>query len=106
MQQPNARNANAAPSGPRDGVAEQISETIKPSIITKPRCSDQVVAIIEKSHSTQLRVLTTEWRGQRNIELANFTSVVSGIYFQASAGITLDIEKLPELIVALKAVRA
>ena len=94
--EPNNQNANAPLAG---DDAAKVEEEFRPSSNRKHRCSDK------KTHSAQLRVLVTEWRGQRKIELADFPRVISGVYFQASSGVSLDIKKLPELSDMLKAVR-
>jgi hypothetical protein len=75
----------------------------KPHRVSQAR---ELVATIDKSHSTQLRVMFSEWRGQRKIEIADFTAIVAGVYSQAGAGITLDISKLDELADALAAAKA
>ena len=64
------------------------------------------IATIDKTHACQLRVSLSTWRRRTKIELADFTAVISGIFFQSGSGITLDIERLPELIVALQTAEA
>jgi hypothetical protein len=60
-----------------------------------------VIGSIPKSHSVQLRVAVSEWRGEKRLELREATRVVGDVYFPAGAGITLDINLLPELIAIL-----
>jgi hypothetical protein len=43
-------------------------------------------------------VLISEWRGQRKVEVRDYTAVIADVYFAAGAGVTLDIEHLPKLI--------
>jgi len=72
----------------------------------RSRSAAQVYAkSISKGHATELRVLLTEWRNQRKIELRDYTAIIPGCYFPAGAGVTLPLDKLDELIEALKAVR-
>ena len=69
---------------------------------SKARGADQrLIAMIDKTHSCQLRVSLSSWRDEHKIELADFTSVIPGIYFQAGPGISLDVEKLSELLKAI-----
>ena len=69
---------------------------------SKARGADQrLIAMIDKTHSCQLRVSLSSWRDKHKIELADFTSVIPGIYFQAGPGISLDVEKLSELLKAI-----
>jgi hypothetical protein len=49
--------------------------------------SRPVVGVIDKSHSSQLRVLRSTWKGQHKVELADFSSVVPGTYSQAGAAL-------------------
>ena len=56
--------------------------------------------MIDKTHSCQLRVSLSSWRDKHKIELADFTSVIPGIYFRGP-GISLDVEKLSELLKAI-----
>jgi hypothetical protein len=85
---------------PRDDL---LGGTISSAVKTTRRSNQVLIASINKSHSTQLRVSLSTWRGQRKVDLADFTSVVPGTYFQSGSGVSLDISKLPELIDALKA---
>jgi Transcriptional Coactivator p15 (PC4) len=57
-----------------------------------------VIGSIPKSSSSQLRVAVSEWHGSRKIELRETTRVFGETYFPAGAGITLDLDKVPELI--------
>jgi hypothetical protein len=84
-----------------------------PSATTPPRQPraakarpTQLVAIIEKSRSTQLRVMLTSWRGDHRIEIREATVLISGSYFATASGITIGIENLGELIAALQAAEA
>ena len=65
--------------------------------------SPTVVATISKSRSSQLRVLLSQWRDKRRLEIREATAAIPGIFFPTSAGVTLDIERLPALIAALQA---
>ena len=57
-----------------------------------------VVGVIDKSRSSQLRVLRSSWKGQSKVERADFSSVVPGTYSQAGAGVALELDLVPELI--------
>jgi hypothetical protein len=56
------------------------------------RAALQTIGAIQKGHSSQLRVLISEWRGQRKVELRDYTAVIADVYFAGGAGVTLDIE--------------
>jgi hypothetical protein len=102
MQQPKSESPVPRVGGNRAvGVRaeERDTKSDKPS----RRSNQELVATIDKSHSCQLRVSLSTWRGYTKLELADFTSVVSGIYFQAGAGVSIDIAKLPELLKAIVA---
>jgi hypothetical protein len=96
--------AAATASGPRkrDLLAGEI---ISPSIRRCRSAAQVLVKSISKGHATELRVLLTEWRNQRKVELRDYTAIIPGCYFPAGAGVTLPLDKLDELVDALKAVR-
>jgi hypothetical protein len=68
--------------------------------------STTIIATIDKSRSSQLRVSITQWRGQRKIELRELTAVIPGTFFPTSAGVTAPIECLPDLVAAMQAAEA
>jgi len=105
MRSQNARRPASAGAENRPHEDHQAGQ--RDGFLTKPkRCSNQVtVATITKSHSCQLRVSISTWRGQTKVEIADLTSVIPSIYFQAGAGVTIPIEKLDDLIGALAAVK-
>jgi 4-hydroxy-3-methylbut-2-enyl diphosphate reductase IspH len=61
-----------------------------------------VIGSIPKSSSSQLRVAVSEWRGERKLEIRETTRIVGETFFPAGAGITLDLDKVPELIELLR----
>ncbi|MGO8842041.1 MAG: hypothetical protein ACLQF1_13210 [Methyloceanibacter sp.] len=65
-----------------------------------------VVASITKGPVTELRVLLTTWHGSHKVELRDYTATIPHIFFPTSAGVTLDVEKLPELIATLRKAEA
>lgn len=95
---PHSRKAGLAP-GLERAATKSGSQLSSPS----RRSSQDLIATIDKSLSCQLRVSLSTWRGQTKIEIADFTSVIPGTYFQSGAGVTLDIEKLPHLLKAIVA---
>ena len=68
--------------------------------------SPTVVATIDKSRSSQLRIAISEWRGKRRAEIREATATIPGLFFPTSAGVMLDIEQLPALIEGLQAAEA
>ena len=55
--------------------------------------SPTVVATIDKSRSSQLRIRISQWRGKRRGEIREATATIPGIFFPTSAGVMLDIER-------------
>ena len=75
----------------------------------KPKTEKQartVVATIDTGRSAQLRVSLTTWRGSHKVELRDYTATIPNVFFPTSAGVTLDVEKLPELIATLRKAEA
>jgi len=66
----------------------------------------EAVADIQKSPSSRIRIGISSWRGTHKCEIRECTSNIPGSYWPTSAGISLDIEKLEELIAALQKSRA
>ena len=64
--------------------------------------ADTVVATIDTSRSSQLRIAISQWRAKRRVEVREATAVIPGIFFPTRAGVMLDIEQLPALIEALR----
>jgi hypothetical protein len=60
-----------------------------------------VIGSIPKSSSSQLRVAVSDWRGERKLEIREATRIVGETYFPAGAGLTLNLDKAPELIALL-----
>jgi hypothetical protein len=68
------------------------------------RTSDQaLIAIISKGHAAELRVSLTTWRGQHKIELQECAATIPGMFWPTRAKVTVDLERLPELIASLQA---
>jgi len=61
------------------------------------------VAVISKTASAQLRVSLTTWRGQHKLEIREATAAIPGIFFPTPNGVTLELDKIPDLIAALQA---
>jgi hypothetical protein len=66
------------------------------------RPSLEITGEIQKSYSSRLRISLSSWRGKNNLEIRACSSVIPDIYFPTSCGVTIEISKLPELILALK----
>ncbi len=72
---------------------------------TKHRANNRsLIAAIDTGHSS-VRVHLYRWREQTKIEIKHYTATVPKCFMASGVGVSLDIEKLPELIDALKAVR-
>jgi hypothetical protein len=64
------------------------------------------VAIIPKGTTSRLEVSVKEWRGVRSLEIREATAIMAGSTFLPSGvPVTLPLDKIPELIAALQAVR-
>jgi hypothetical protein len=88
------------------GSAKTTEEELRPLRNTAARRSEQthcVIATIDKGRSSQLRVGITSWRGQNKLELREATATVPGVYMPTPNGVTLDLDRLPELLDALHA---
>jgi hypothetical protein len=66
----------------------------------------EIIAAVAKSHSAQLRISLTSWRGQHKCEIRECTASVPGNYWPTAAGVSLAADKLDELIAALSKARA
>ena len=53
-----------------------------------------------------MRVHLYRWRDQTKVEIKPYSATVPNVYMACGPGVTLDIEKLPELIAALNALKA
>jgi hypothetical protein len=61
---------------------------------------------VPKGHTSHLRVAVSEWRGEHKLELHECTRVVGEVVFPSRTPITLNIDKIGQLIELLqKAVR-
>lgn len=64
------------------------------------------VAFIPKGAISRLEISVREWRGVRSLELREATAIMAGSTFLPSGvPVTLPLDKIPELIAALQAVR-
>ena len=61
-----------------------------------------VIATIDKSHRSQLRVSISQWRDSTKVELREVTETIPGIYMPTPHGITLETSRIDELIAALE----
>jgi hypothetical protein len=61
------------------------------------------IATITKNRSSQLRISISRWREQSAIEMQEYSAAVPAMFGPTPSKVTLDIDRLPELIVALKA---
>ncbi|GEM_PF-1273214 len=67
------------------------------------RSPDITVAIIDRSASVQVRVTLLTWRGEHKISVREYTpGPISGTWWASDKGVTLDVDKLPELIAAMR----
>lgn len=65
--------------------------------------AQRLVATIDTGTASQVRVHLSTWRGETKLEIKPYTKTV--VFMPAGAGVTLPLEKLDELIAALKAVQ-
>jgi hypothetical protein len=78
---------------------------IRPLLDSNGKAANQaLIATIATGHSSQVRVHLRRWRDQTKVEIKHFTATVPNVYMASGAGISLDIEKLPELLKAIVAV--
>ena len=105
MRSPHRKRPAAAATASGSRKLDLLASEISPSI-RRARSAAQVhVQSISKGHAAELRVLLTEWRNQRKVELRDYTAIIPGCYFPAGAGVTLPIDKLDDLIDALNAAK-
>jgi Transcriptional Coactivator p15 (PC4) len=67
--------------------------------MTAPR----VIAKIETTRSNSVRVQLSTWRGETKLELRPYCATIADVPMPCGPGVTLPIEKLGELLEALKA---
>jgi hypothetical protein len=87
------------------------SEKVEAACVDGPRVNpannkNQLVAAIDTGRSHQVRVVLATWRGQVSVQLRPASATVPNVFMPCGAGVTLPIEKLPELIEALHAIEA
>ena len=98
----------AAPHGRPDQITiEDEDQKRSDNPLSRPSpSSPTIISTISKSRSSQLRVLLSEWRGQRRAEIREATATIPNIYFNTSAGIMLDVRQLRDLVAALQEAEA
>jgi hypothetical protein len=94
-----------APDGAGAFAKENADDTDAVCISKSLRPAQELIASIDTRHAQQVRVFRARWRNQHRIELRPYSATVPGVYMPCGAGISVPIEKLPELIAALKRVR-
>jgi hypothetical protein len=57
------------------------------------RAAPHLIATVDKSRSSQLRVSVSRWRQQTTVEIREATATVPGCYFPTPNGVVLDIEQ-------------
>ena len=67
---------------------------------------DIAIANIEIGHASLLWISMESWRGSHKAEHRQATATLPGLFFPTSAGVMLDIERLPALIEGLQAAEA
>jgi hypothetical protein len=92
------------------GAPAEMRLQVGPEIISKrhqrKQASLEIVGEISRGHSSQLRVAVSTWHGQRKLELRECTRLFGETFFPAGTPVTIDIDKVPQLIALLsKAVR-
>ena len=98
--------ARAAPAlAKRDPHSVSFPDVTESDPSPTGRAGQATVIEIAKSHASRLRVSLTEWRGRSSIELRETTATIPGAFWPTAAGVTLAIDRLPELIRALQSLR-
>jgi hypothetical protein len=101
------RDVHAAKLHPSDNKSPPTSQLIgSQRKHQRANSAPLLVASIDKTASTQLRISLSTWRGQHKVELSDLSAVIAGTYFQTGNGIAIPIEKLAELIAALRKAEA
>jgi hypothetical protein len=73
----------------------------------KVASSDITVAVIEKDARAQVRVTINTWRGTTKVNIRQFDpGAVAGTWWPSGKGAALDIEKLPQLVEAIRKAEA
>jgi hypothetical protein len=71
------------------------------------RRSNQVlIGSLDKSPSCRLRVSLSTWRGQTKVELKPCSATIPGVPMPCGPGIALPLDRLPQLINALRKAEA
>jgi hypothetical protein len=109
---PNKKQGPDWRSGP-EAFGKSNDYSITPSelktqeLIASRPSPDDHIAIVQKNASTQVRVVISAWRGEHRIEIREYSpGPVNGTWWPNSKGITLDIEKLPQLLQGLRKAEA
>jgi hypothetical protein len=77
----------------------------RPKIISKPGQRKQALEIIgavDQGNCSQVRVGVSHWRGDHKVELRTCTRVFGGIFFPAGPPVTIDPDKVDQLIDLLR----
>ena len=101
MKRPASDGGPLAIESPKRRPARQHSGQSEPH-----RQATSIVAAITKSRSSQLRISISDWRGQRRAEIREATALIPSIFFPTSAGVSIDVRQLRNLIEALQAAEA
>jgi len=75
--------------------------------VAMTRSPDITVAIIPKSASVQVRIVLLTWKGQHKLSIREYhPGAIAGSWWASDKGVSLDVEKLPELIADLRKAEA
>jgi hypothetical protein len=87
------------------GAPAEMRLHVGPEIITKrherKQASLEIIGEISRGHSSQLRVAVSQWRGERKIEIRECTRLFDQTFFPVGKPLTLDIDRVPQLIAIL-----
>ena len=72
----------------------------------RSRPAQAVIASISKGHCSELRISLGTWRGNHKIEIREATATIPNVYMPTPNGVTLDVDRLHELITALQRAEA
>jgi hypothetical protein len=103
MGEPHKRTAAPGMGG---GSGKVEAASVDASRVKPTDGKNQLVAAIDASRGHQVRVVLATWRGQVSVQLRPYSATVPDVFMPCGAGITLPIEKLPELLEALHTIEA
>ena len=100
MRAPPELDKRTAPPGMKGPHAKAVK--VKQPTDSRTSIKSQDYIAVPKSALAEIRVRITEWRGEKRVDVREFTATIPNIYMSTASGLTLTIDKLPALIDALQ----